>query len=187
MNNIRHFMLDIETTARTARAGVWQFAMVEFDLESGALKADFINDTLSWYAQEDRDVSKETVDWTLENGDHKLFKHWDWGQNYSTSIDELHTGIENRLGDYETNPYMVWCKGAKFDFAILQDLFATTLGLPAPWHYRSEMCLRSVAQAYRLKTGRPYLFDKASHNAFADCRSQAMAAYDIVQVLRHTN
>ena len=185
MNNPRHFMLDIETTALTTRAGVWQFAMVEFDLETGELKEGFINDTLGWGAQEDRDVSQDTVDWTLEHGDHKLFKHWDWGRNSSTSIADLYTRIEDRLGDYETDPYMVWCKGAKFDFAILQDLFHDRLSLPAPWHYRSEMCLRSVAQAYRLKTGVPYLFDKASHNAFDDCRSQAMAARDIMWALRH--
>lgn len=183
MNNIRHFMLDIETTGLTARAGVWQFAMVEFDLETGDLKEGFINDTLSWIAQEDREVSEATVEWTLEHGDHKLFQHWDWGENYSTTIEGLHKRIAERLGDDWTQPYMVWCKGAKFDFAILQDLFSTTLGLPAPWHYRSEMCLRSLAQVYRIMIGAPYQFDKAAHNAFDDCIIQAMAASEIMAAL----
>lgn len=185
MVQCRHFMLDIETTSLHAHAGIWQIAMAEFDPVDGDLVGPVFDFRPPWQEQRNRAVDQDTVKWTKEHGDAASFEEWNFVGNFEHNAEATFMKLNNKFANIGA-PYMIWCKGAKFDFAILQDYYHEVAGLKTPWHYRNEMCLRTAARCYEMVTRAPFEFNRGNHNAATDISCQAKDAAKIMRVFADT-
>ena len=146
---MKHFMLDIETLATKATALVWAVGLVEFDPCSTIIENPrifYVNKAEQLRIR--RLIDGDTVRWTREKGDVAGYEKWLGMQSPNefgeadprlTGIITLHRELSGIVGMDNT----IWCNGASFDFGVMRSLFDDA-GLTLPWHFRNEVCMRTL-------------------------------------------
>ncbi len=90
--------------------------------------------------------------------------------------------LDSFLSWYDKRPAeQVWCKGASFDFPILDAAFRVC-NRAAPWHFAQQSCYRTLAKLYPkiTATTKPDIPHHAGHDAVAQ-------AHHLVTLLRAVN
>lgn len=166
-----HVMVDLETLDNVPSSTIIQLGAVEFDIHTGDTKSEFLvnidiasnqmfNRTISestllwWFSQ-----SKEAIDQVI-NGKHKF--------HLSPALIEFRNWFLNMTVKGELNK--IWCKGAKFDFAILSSAYRDIM-VEVPWHYGNENCMRTIMNL-RPAIKKAHKFKGVAHNAKDDCFNQ---------------
>lgn len=80
--------------------------------------------------------------------------------------------------DAGPEPQEVLCKGASFDFPMLDAAFER-VGKRVPWHFGRQGCYRTIA---RLAGNVPPVAPEVPHHALHDARAQAQ---QLIAILRH--
>lgn len=160
-------MIDIETLGTSPGCVIWEIAALCFDPLTGKTGEHFrvlidVPDSVEWGLV----IEDDTARWWQERGGIQTagakplkesmieFINWMEGQNFES----------------------VWCKGASFDFPILQ-VPCDILDLQLPFAYYQQRCARTVCKlAHPNKRPIP-----ATHAAFEDCAAQV---HDLCLALR---
>jgi len=167
---VRNVMVDIETTATTRNAGIWQIGAYcieteeefictinplslvtpirghSFDWELETIRWQYDNNRKNWLAALSLDVTDNSA-----FAEHLLA--------FKTFLRNCHSGWQTKL--------VLWCKGTDFDFPILSNsLVLECLGIP--WRYYQLRDLRSVAAVMGQEMSR----ENISHNALEDAIAQ---------------
>lgn len=162
-----HVMIDLETLAIEPRAKIISIGAVAF--EDGTCIDEFYLEV--GHYQWGREETPDTVAWWLKQ-----------------PIPIPGTGSPVTL-PYALARFAAWCSphkdgwfwsyGAAFDIPILVDAFQQ-YGIKRPWHYRSEMCMRTLKA---LNPGFPYksVFVGNEHNAHDDARFQMFKLMELLK------
>lgn len=66
--------------------------------------------------------------------------------------------------------YQIWGNSARFDLGILENAYQT-VGLPIPWDFRKERCLRTLV-SFNPQIKKETIFEGTPHVAIDDCYHQ---------------
>lgn len=172
---MEHVMIDIETLGTQHNAVILSIAAVEFD-ETGKIGRQFYekielqsavdvglkidSDTLIWWTTQKPTVFKE------------LF------------IDALPIKrvLKRFISWFQPNNKYVWANSPSFDLIIIKHALKTC-GLPTPWKYYNERCVRTLSALV------PGVKEKAipsqqAHNALADCLHQISYSCEILYLFK---
>tara|TARA_B100000609_G_C17041222_1_gene343903 strand:+ start:284 stop:670 length:387 start_codon:yes stop_codon:yes gene_type:complete len=120
---LRHFMIDLETTAITTNAGVLQIGIVEF--EPTGTKAEIVFDrTIRLEDALAREYDEETMLW-WQGQDQAILAGTETESEVIADMMTVFPDIEE---------VMVWANGIDFDLPILSNLI-TDCGHHVPWHF----------------------------------------------------
>lgn len=174
-----HVMIDLETIGARPDSAILQVAAVAFEPRSGGR----VHDTKAFNEYVDMD-SCLSIGMAAE---HSTLCFW-LRQNYDART-RLAEGLETRampvhqvLTALEMWPQAaglgsgwavfdgVWAKPISFDLAILATAFRKC-GMPAPWHYRSQLDLRTFYRSLMMEE--PSMARHGTgHDALDDCLYQ---------------
>lgn len=167
-NNIKRFMVDLETLATSERSLVVQIGACEFDLKTGtilsSLDLSIDLDSYSLLNKSDVDIDPNTVKFWLnqsKSAKDKVFR-------YDTDIWNVHIAF-GKLFQYIENADEIWCH-TSFDFKIL-DYYHKMLQIRVPFsHWIGRDLRTAVAMAKYDYKSHPFKGEK--HNAIDDCYFQ---------------
>jgi hypothetical protein len=179
-------MVDLETTGKTARAGILQIGAVEFCPVEGKLGREFKERVKP---QQNREVDVDTVMWWMTQKEEARLSAWSpragpWGLSTSDLMDtliDLRIWMQNVFGERRVEG--VWAHGILFDVAILEDAFRQTK-LSVPWHYRAPRDTRTLFALACPEVDAAKVIDELAgpvqegeviHDALHDARRQARA------------
>lgn len=171
-------MIDLETLGRKPGCAVLQIGACVFDpagqvVGVGAgfevdlclsLEAGFTveRDTLAWWLNQDMAFAKPIVMGPMgispEDAAAEFLK---WVRGWGSAIKG------------------VWCKGASFDFPILEEFLRLAVGEPPPWKYWQERCFRTLAAEFDPMKRLEPRGSRRAHHALDDARHQAQWAVNI--------
>lgn len=166
----RRLMIDLETTALSCDAGVWQIGCQEV----GGGYNDLI--LMDPYRQENRKISPITITWLEEHSP-------DWTRSLEVfgtlaPTPDVLSRWAKKIKSLQIDE--VWCKGADIDFAILRGLLRDN-NIHLPWSYKNQCCMRSFLNTFpehKVKIDR-----HRAHNALNDAKAQSDCLINILQQL----
>lgn len=176
MNDI---MVDLETTATTADAGIISIGAVKFDLTSDKISDQGFYSSVSLQSNLDygRYISEDTMRWWMHDDQKDARSVW---LESKQGIDDALTNFIEWVTDGEKDPIKqaivmkdrrIWCNGANFDEPILSHAI-THCRLNIPWKFWNVRCVRTfktLPGAKDIKVERTGVH----HNALADALTQA--------------
>lgn len=154
------YMVDIEALGLDADAAIMSIGAVGFGPFTGAMYQTFY-ERLDWEKQADRKIDASTLKFWLKQ-DAACFAETRSGTT------TLRTALE-KLAEFIPEGANVWVNGSSYDFKILTHAYKQ-LGIPVPWKYSKEMCMRSVR---RLLPDPQLTREGVYHNALDDAIYQA--------------
>lgn len=155
-------MLDLETMSTESNACVCSIGAVKFAVGEGfidefyvtvdakdckRLGLHFSQDTLRWWSQQNPEALKMLLQDNLP----------------------LHDALVNFTAWFGPKSLKTWGHGSAFDCVILRNAYKAA-GLKEPWHYRHEMCYRTVCALIKLPEDTRF---GTYHNALDDAKHQA--------------
>ena len=166
----KHVMIDIETLDNVSSAIILAIGAVEFDINTGKIGKSFeqmVKIDSNHNNVKTRTLSGETLLWWLKQDQESIEK---------TFFNPERMSLQGALSEFEDfllkidplKKFQIWCKGAKFDFAILSDAFRQ-FSMPVPWNYRNENCCRTMFNRFPVKKGK---FKGIAHSPIDDCKNQ---------------
>lgn len=169
---MNHVMVDLETLSTRHDAVIVSIGAVVFEPTSGTvgerIKLNIRPETaqaagghvdagtVAWWfqqAQEARDRLQNPTPQTLKN-----------------ALETLSLWMCSKVTDPEN--FYVWGNGATFDNVILRNAFRS-VGLPAPWSYRRDMCFRTMKAMFPQVPPAPLPAEAVPHDALDDAVEQA--------------
>lgn len=184
-------MIDFETLATGARAGILSLGACTFGLPFGQerqmfyakatvasneiLKREISKSTMEWWGKQDAEIRKEAFSGTLAVDDVlDQFARW-----CGTLVaGPAFTDTPKDLSNIE-----LWSRGAGFDCEIMQDAFLQIFGA-YPFDFRKHMCQRTVERLMPAQLKAAIIPRAAKHVAYIDAMNQA----DVMDVaLRNLN
>ena len=181
-------MIDIETLAlpdpRLQVPFIWDVGMVKFtqDLNEPTIT---LMDHLEMLTQRNLmdygtgRVDQNTVHWHNKQ-DTLRWQRWQEGDpedDLGVSLAEM----EEKIKQFCSNADVIWCKGASFDYPILEQFLRTKDLWP---HYRIPTCMRAIerfAEMAGVEYDSQQTANKAEHSALQDTFDQA----GTLALLRH--
>ena len=157
---MKHMMLDIETSGNLPGCKILSIGAVLFD-KKGFYEEFYMR--ASYDSQLHLVDHQSTMDW-WNTQDEEVFKEAFGG------TDDL-KDVLNKLIEFITrhNPSTIWCKGAAFDFAIL-NVALNSLGLKE-LPFKKLRCMRGLNDLLDI----PEIWLKGNkHNALDDAKNQAI-------------
>lgn len=167
----RDVMLDLETLGTRSSAVIIQMSLIPFDRSTGILGPTFV----AFPAQQEqldlgRTVDASTISFWLSqtkvaqdrvNRPHSVLRGL-----------YILSRLQAFLNKYMANEYGVWSH-KEFDYPIISS-YASDLGIPKLFHYRSPRDLRTLSDTYQYVTGEPLglTFTGVQHDAMDDCLHQ---------------
>ena len=176
MNDI---MVDLETTATTADAGIISIGAVKFDLTSDKIGDEGFYASISLQSNLDYglNINEDKMRWWMHPDQDKargVFLEPKQG------IDEALDNFRAWVTDHENDPVKqaivmkdrrIWCNGANFDEPILSHAL-THCRQPIPWKFWNVRCVRTYKT---LPGAKDIVVERQGvhHNALADALHQA--------------
>lgn len=161
MNNI---MLDIETLGTAPGCVIISIAAVQFSARKGKIGKQFY-DKISVSNSKDLGFSQNDQTMAFWSFNTALFEQESNGTKTAKQVLQSLVDWISEIRIEEPALYF-WCKGASFDFPILEAYY-NRLGIKPPWHYRELCCLRTIFNLYPSFNNR-----NATHNPVEDCLDQ---------------
>lgn len=170
--NRQHIMLDIETLGVQSYAVILSIGAVKFDITTGIFSDTLYTticlqscidiglhieaNTLQWWLQQPTEVFAEAL-----KGDYTITK-------------ALH-----EFSQWYTPRTPIWGNAASFDLGLLANAYHKA-GIPQPWSYYDERCLRTLAHlAPHLRSTNGGI----KHHPVSDCKYQIQYCYQIYNLL----
>jgi hypothetical protein len=144
--NQKHLMLDIETWGQSSNSVIIQLSAVLFDIQTGHLGSTFnmfIDPNSS--VRHGLKIEPSTVIWWMIQSD-AARNNMVTSINHSIGSNSLPTVLSDFTRWFKENcnsDTIVWGRGPRFDFGLLTNAY-NTIGLPIPWNFRNEMCVRTM-------------------------------------------
>jgi len=199
---VSHAMIDIETMGMPPDGVILSIGAVAFDVGTGECvgvertgahhptePAPVISAAAEFYAAIDPRSCQlrglrfdaDTVEWWFHQ-EQEAIDAWLKAERRSLwkALEALSTWFAAH------RPKAVWANSPQFDLSILRTAYEQC-GIPVPWHYRMERCLRTYLHAARMagypKNRRSEAVEAASlgctkHHALHDCMRQAALAHE---------
>lgn len=160
-------MLDIETMGNESYSSIISIGAVEFDIKTGDTGNEF-HTYISLHSCIDAGliITPQTVLWWLEQ-DIESINDLISGQKTAMPLTDALQSFSDFINN---NDYQVWANSPRFDCGILQNAY-TRVGIPIPWNFRNERCVRTLASFNPEKVVKYHPIG-VIHNALADCRNQ---------------
>jgi hypothetical protein len=169
---MRRIMIDLETLGGPPDGVIFEIAAVEMDEETGFCGTWFreLVDPVSCERVGMRCDSGTAIWWTRQGEEAR--KNLEMSAKVGRRIEAV---LEDFVAWVGSNPDEVWCFGASFDFPILDTAFKACGMMKAPWGFRDQRCLRTLA-ASRPEIKRPDWVSPhgARHTALVDAMQQAV-------------
>jgi len=167
-------MIDLETMGHTTTAPITEIGAVRFDPDSDRIAGEHFHCAVSLEncIRLGMTPDASTICWWLAQGE-------DARRNFiATQLDPapLVTALDS-LAQFIPPDAIVWANGASFDFAILGHAYRT-VGLPLPWKFFNERCLRTLKA---LNKGIAVERYGTAHSALYDAITQARLVQRIFQ------
>lgn len=174
-------MLDIETLGTTPGCVVLSIGAVK--IERGEETARFY-EVISLKDSTDHGlvIETETMVWWMDQPEDARGS-WMRALSISTLKDALTAfnrwvfGTNDESRWHPSREVEFWCKGAAFDFPILEAAYRAVKMTP-PWHYSMLRCYRTLAAQSRVD---PPEFEGTPHDALCDARHQARHLISILE------
>lgn len=171
-NNVKDFMVDVETLSIDSNAMIIAIGAVQFDFEKKMIISTFYK--IISPTDKDGIIDFDTIKWWMRQEDsvRSIFNA------PGNSLKEVLLSLANFfLFDHNAEVIRVWGNGASFDNVILANAYGRC-GLKKPWSYNGDMCYRTIKSLY------PHVKIKREgnhHNALDDAISQAKHLIDIYE------
>lgn len=193
---IKGVMLDIETTALSAKAIPWEIGFQKFEINVGASgpvytiePPDAVLLEVDVDCIDDFVIDHATIEWTDKV--RGLDPAWQKARAYyyggaaeiagALSTEDLHTLLAIKCSGVD----MVWCRNASFDFAIFKELF-TYDGLELPWDFRKQCDIYTIEALMRIafpNYTKPARMDRTAHTAAGDVEYQVQHLLSMLELL----
>lgn len=146
-----HVMIDLETWSTRPNAAISQIAVMPFEMtKRGRIYNDKCFNAYVIMQDNVGVIDQGTINFWMKEGGAARLKLIEGIENEGVTCAEAlqrlivwpkETGIQGfeSWGDVEA----VWSNGAAFDQPVLENAF-NQHGLPAPWHYQTSRCCRTV-------------------------------------------
>ena len=173
-------MLDLETLGTVANTVVLSIGLVAFNSLEGTLyNQNLFHLNIPEQVRAGRYMDWSTICWWMEQaeGNYPAVAR----AFFATDRSPVGTALARMVGYYkrlmldnEGRELSVWCKPASFDFPIIRSL-CDMCGYETPWHYRSEKCLRTKMDGFRIppEIRNTWKAELVSHDPIDDCILQA--------------
>lgn len=164
---MKDVMIDFETLglAIDCPLAAAAFLVFESDATEFTIHESFYSRILFDNDKNPAHMEASTLWWWMQKSDEARLRTFDPAGAYP--IDYVLNNMCNLISQH--NPDRVWSKGVDFDIAILK-WRCEQLGMTVPWHYRKQMCYRTLENLYpHLKIAE----DKKPHTADEDAYAQA--------------
>jgi hypothetical protein len=168
----RHLMVDCETLSLRANAALLSIGAVVFDLEGRpgsaeqgplrfyrVIQGDDYEQQVKW----GRSVDLNVVEWWRSRPAEDQKEVFD--NPYAVSLPVALAAFYHFCTNIEVDT--IWSLGANADIVWLNDAFQV-FGLPFPFHYRRQLCLRTLAELAGVERPKAH-----SHHALDDAIAQA--------------
>lgn len=171
-------MIDIETLGTRPTAPVLQIGAIAFNLHS--------METASLTVCCEPDLDKYSCDYST-------FKFWmaqsdvARGGLFRDTL-PLREGLDALITFLITTgakDAAIWANPAKFDLPIIENAFKVE-GLPVPWKYDSDACLRTLCKLAKLPKSERVVA-RIPHDALSDCEAQVATLRLALQKLAMTD
>ena len=169
-------MLDLETLGSSPGCAILSIGAVAFDTttihdsftvhidarscQQARLSIDA--DTVLWWLRQDEDARRSIIEAPTEPLGIALARFSVWLA-------------------VQAKPIRLWSKGPSFDAAILAAAYRA-IGLPVPWDFRDERCVRTALELSGVDGNRFREAGAVRHDAFADAMTQARAVQAASQI-----
>lgn len=139
-------MIDLETWGQSSGSVIVQLSAAAFDIETGQYGTTFnmfIDPNSS--VHHGLKIEPSTIIWWLNQSEaarNNLVK----SLNTSIGTNTLPTVLADFsrwFKEHCDKDTIVWGRGPRFDFGLLTDAY-NAIGLPIPWNFRNEMCVRTM-------------------------------------------
>lgn len=165
-------MIDMETTAQGARAGILTLGACTFGLESNLLRQTFyMRASLASNEALKRTIDKSTMEWW--NKQDPSIREEAFGG--TDSVDDVLDGFAkwcDNLSNSNPGDIELWSRGASFDCEILQDAFYQIFGA-YPFDFRKHMCQRTLQRLMPTELIATVPQRVAKHISYIDAYNQA--------------
>lgn len=173
---MEHIMVDIETMGTDSYSAIVSIGALEFDINTGKTGREFYtNVDLQSCIDIGLIVNGATIMWWLKQS--KAAKE-------SLQVMPVHikTALESFSG-FCNSFHQVWGNSARFDLGLLENAYVKC-GMKAPWSFRNERCLRTLA-SFNSQTKRDTINTGVEHSALSDCYYQVAYCSAIWNQLNH--
>lgn len=179
------FMIDLETFGTDVAAPVFSIGCIPVQL---AMSEGFYS-----LVKPEGDPGFDTIGYWLKQAQsnptaaRQAIMAIEQGVDYTTALLDLFDYIRKTYAmdnhnkgviDSDRKPIRVWSKGSIFDIAIIRRA-AEHRGIDVPWHFREEMCFRTVEARFGKGVDNPP--DTTAHHAREDARWQAQKLNNIIR------
>ncbi len=168
-------MIDIETLASRNDAAVVSIGAVKFSLKEDAVETfECVFSDLDEQLNKGRTKCERTMKWWADlpsEASDPLFHP----EKFSHILMPTYEGLE-KLNRF-IGGRAVWGFGATFDNIIMRDIMSM-YGLKPTWHYRDDMCLRTVVRLFPVA---PKGQRNTHHNALDDALYQVQYLKQIIK------
>jgi hypothetical protein len=143
---MKHLMLDIETWGQGSNSVIVQLSAATFDIETGQYGTTFnmfIDPNSS--VQHGLKIEPSTILWWL-NQSEAARNNMVRSVNTTIGVNTLPivlADFSRWFKEHCDKDTIVWGRGPRFDFGLLTDSY-NAIGVPIPWNFRNEMCVRTM-------------------------------------------
>lgn len=168
-------MIDIETKGTGSYSVIISIAVVEFNIETGAVGKTFV-----------RNVCEKSCKSAGLGSDLESIKWWDDKpellHSFSKNAKPLTEVLTELAVFIRAKEYKLWGNSARFDLGLVENAYAA-VNLKTPWKYYDERDVRTLAALMPcVKEDTPFVGEK--HNPLHDCYHQIKYCHKIWKVLK---
>lgn len=141
-----HVMIDLETWGQSSNSVIVQLSATIFDIETGIQGSTFnmfIDPNSS--VKHGLTIEPSTILWWMLQSDaarNNMVKSINTATG-SNSLPVVLSAFSRWFKEYCNDKTIVWGRGPRFDFGLLTDSY-NAIGIPIPWNFRNEMCVRTM-------------------------------------------
>lgn len=169
--------LDIETLSLKTNALVLQVGFCLINLDTGCRSMP-VRLNVGRSQQEQRHQDPDTIAWwNNQDPDIRIAVLYPAASSM-VSIQSVHFELSKVCQPHRT----VWANSPSFDCVILRSLFEDC-GLEAPWNFRDERCLRTMAKFVDPEGNRKPPKNQNAHDALCDAEWQADYLYNLTKAM----
>jgi DNA polymerase III epsilon subunit-like protein len=159
---------DLETLGKNPGCIVVSIGATKFNFETGIVDKFKVNISPESAKSFGLKAEKDTMDWWLTQSKES---RKGWTEN-AQPLDEAINQFTEWMNIQ--NEMYLWVNGASFDYPILRECYYA-LGQTLPWHYRQEMCMRTVFNMMGYSNSAARQKEGDYHDSLGDAISQTNA------------
>lgn len=164
-----HVMMDLETNAKRPGANILSIGATTFSVMGLGTETFYERIDINAWGDE-WNPDEDTIDWWKRQDEDVYNEAWGGDRNPTEAIGEFLRWIT------DVNPDTIWCKGASFDFPIINYWLATELP------YRKLRCARTYLNAAGVYVSHTEC--GKDHQALGDSVNQALAMNEARIILK---